>query len=261
MALSNEIDKAGATPTSIETTAVVTLDTSKVKITAIALTVRVHRSCYRWYRRRMAKSTTTGTDRRALRREEFLDAADTAIRQGGAGVTMADVAATAGVTKPVLYRYVADKGDLVQALALRYAARIESLVEEGTSTADDPRAMIERTIDAYLTFIESEPAIHAFLVHRAPVDAPGVAEHLQRFTAQLAGRISVIVSDELARAGKETSGAEAFAHGMVGMVQSTGEWWLSGRTEGAAMSREQLVGHLVRILWTGLAGLPATQRA
>lgn len=209
------------------------------------------------------------SSRRAVRREEFLDAADHAIRRDGAGVTMADVAAAAGVTKPVLYRHVTDKGDLVQALAVRYAARIESLVEEGTSAADDPLVMIERTIDAYLTFIESEPEIYAFLVHRVPVDAPGMAEYLQRFTAQLADRISVIVAEELARVGKDTAGAEAFAHGMVGMVQATGEWWLSGRREGTgrggtagagtAMNREQLVGHLVRVLWTGLAGLPATQ--
>ena len=197
--------------------------------------------------------------RRALRREEFLDAADQAIRRDGAGVTMADVAAAAGVTKPVLYRYVADKDDLVGALAVRYAARIEALVEAGTAAAEDPRTMIERTIDAYLTFIESEPEIYAFLVHRAPVDAPGMAEYLQRFTAQLAHRISVIVADELARVGKDTAGAEAFAHGMVGMVQSTGEWWLSGRSDGAGMSREELVGHLTRVLWTGLAGLPVHQ--
>lgn len=205
--------------------------------------------------------TTAASARRATRREEFLDAADEAIRRDGPGVTMADVAAAAGVTKPVLYRYVADKNDLVQALAVRYAGRIEALVEEGTSAAEDPRVMIEQTIDAYLTFIESEPAIYAFLVHRAPVDAPGMAEYLQRFTAQLADRISVIVAEELARVGKDSTGAEAFAHGMVGMVQSTGEWWLSGRSDGTAMSREQLVGHLVRVLWTGLAGQPVRQPA
>lgn len=203
---------------------------------------------------------TTPADRRAVRREEFLDAADEAIRRDGAGVTMADVAAAAGVTKPVLYRYVTDKGDLVQALAVRYAKRIERLLEEGTTGAGDPRLMIERTIDAYLTFIESEPEIYEFLVHRVPMDAPGTAEYLQRFTAQLADRISTIVAEELARVGKDPSGAKAFAHGMVGMVQSAGEWWLSGRGTPDWMAREQLVGHLVRVLWTGLSGLPAAGR-
>ncbi|WP_370327724.1 TetR/AcrR family transcriptional regulator [Euzebya sp.] len=199
-------------------------------------------------------------DRRAVRREQFLDAADSAIRKDGAGVTMADVAAAAGVTKPVLYRYVSDKGDLVQALAIRYAGRLEPLLEEGTRSSDDPRAMIERTIDAYLTFIESEPAIYEFLVHRAPSDSPGVAEYLDRFTAQLADRIAAIVAAELTRAGKQTDGSEAFAHGMVGMVQSAGEWWLSKRSGPQSMTREQLVGHLVRVLWTGLAGLPDQSR-
>lgn len=201
------------------------------------------------------RRTVTGDDRRSVRREAFLDAADEAIRRGGPGVTMADVAAAAGVTKPVLYRYVADKGDLVQALAVRYAERLERLLEEGTA-APDPRQMIVRTIDAYLTFIESEPSIYAFLVHRAPVDSPDAAEHLQRFTAQLADRISGIVAEELTAARKDAAGAGAIAHGMVGMVQSAGEWWLAGRDQPDAMSREQLVGHLTRVLWTGLAGLP-----
>lgn len=40
MALSNEIAKAGGTPQSIETQAVVTLDTGSVSITKVALTVR-----------------------------------------------------------------------------------------------------------------------------------------------------------------------------------------------------------------------------
>lgn len=208
-----------------------------------------------------AEPAEPAPDRRAVRREQFLDAADAAIRRDGAGVTMADVAAAAGVTKPVLYRYVADKGDLVQALAVRYAGRLEALLEEGTRSSDDPRAMIQRTIDAYLTFIESEPAIYEFLVHRAPSDSPGVAEYLDRFTAQLADRIAVIVATELSRAGKDTDGAEAFAHGMVGMVQSAGEWWLSRRRGTQQMSREQLVTQLVRVLWTGFAGLPDQSRA
>lgn len=200
-------------------------------------------------------AVTVALSRRDLRREEFLDAADQAIRQEGPGVTMADVAAAAGVTKPVLYRYVSDKGDLVQALAQRYASRLETLLDEGTD-APDPRQMIHRTIDAYLTFIESEPSIYTFLVHRAPTDSPGAAAYLHRFTAQLADRISGIVAVELAAAGKETAGAQAFAHGIVGMVQSAGEWWLSGMHEEGAMTREQLVDHLTRLLWTGLAGLP-----
>lgn len=90
----------------------------------------------------MSDTTLPRASRRAARRESFLDAADQAIRTDGPGVTMADVAAAAGVTKPVLYRYVQDKGDLVQALAVRYAGQIEKLVEQGTAQASDPRTMI-----------------------------------------------------------------------------------------------------------------------
>lgn len=170
---------------------------------------------------------------------------------------MADVAAAAGVTKPVLYRFIADRDDLAAALAERYAAQLNKVLEEGTSAGGGPKGMLQRTITAYLSFIESEPAIYAFLIQRAPVESPGAAETLRHFTHQLAGRITEVVTVELERFGRSTAGAEAFAHGMIGMVQAAGDWWLAQRTVGSAMSRDQLAGHLVAVLWTGLAGLPA----
>ncbi len=200
--------------------------------------------------------STTDTDRRARRRAAFLDAADEAIRRHGPGVTMADVAGAAGVTKPVLYRFIADKDDLASGLAERYVIRLQEILSSTTNPEAGPRGMLDRTIRAYLTFIDSEPEIYEFLVQRAPVESPNVAEHLQRFTHVLAGRITEVVTAELVREGRATDGAEAFAHGMIGMVQAAGDWWLARRSVGEVMTRDQLASHLVRVLWTGLSGLP-----
>lgn len=169
---------------------------------------------------------------------------------------MADVAAAAGVTKPVLYRFISDKDDLAGALADRYVTRLQALLEDGTAEGTGPRGMLNRTISAYLAFIDSEPEIYEFLVQRAPIESPDVAEHLTRFTHRLAERVTDVVTAELQRFGRSTAGAEAFAHGMIGMVQAAGDWWLARRSEGQSMSRDELVNHLVRVLWTGLAGLP-----
>lgn len=200
--------------------------------------------------------STQAEQRRARRRAEFLDAADEAIRRHGPAVTMADVAGAAGVTKPVLYRFITDKDDLASGLAQRYVGRLQEILEASTNPEAGPRGMLDRTIRAYLGFIDSEPEIYEFLVQRAPVTSPNVAEHLSRFTHVLAERITAVVTAELAKVGKATDGAEAFAHGMIGMVQAAGDWWLARRSEGAAMSRDALADHLVKVLWTGLAGLP-----
>ncbi len=204
----------------------------------------------------MSSRTAATEERRARRRSEFLDAADAAIREAGPAVTMADVAAAAGVTKPVLYRFISDKGDLAGALADRYVKRLQDILDVEPTEESDPRGMLDRTITAYLAFIESEPEIYEFLVQRAPVESPDVIEHLSRFTHRLAGKVTDVVTAELERFGRSTAGAEAFAHGMIGMVQAAGDWWLARRSEGEQMSRDQLARHLVRVLWTGLAGLP-----
>lgn len=203
-----------------------------------------------------ARGAAATEDRRARRRALFLDAADEAIRTLGPSATMADVAAAAGVTKPVLYRFISDKEDLAAALAARYAQQLDDLLAAGTSSASGPRAMLYRTISAYLAFIETEPRIYEFLVQRAPTESPDAAEHLTRFTHQLAERVTGVVTEELRRFGRRTDGAEAFAHGMIGMVQSVGDWWMARRATQPSPTRDELASQLALVLWTGLAGLP-----
>jgi AcrR family transcriptional regulator len=62
------------------------------------------------------RSRTT-PEGRAERRTQLLEAAIACIRRVGADASMEQIAAEAKVTKPVLYRYFRDKGDLYQAVA------------------------------------------------------------------------------------------------------------------------------------------------
>ena len=50
-----------------------------------------------------------------------------------------------------------------------------------------------------------------------------------------------------------------WGYGIVGLVHQAGDWWLEDRT----MSREDLVGYLTNLLWSGLesaAGAVAVDR-
>jgi hypothetical protein len=42
------------------------------------------------------------------------------------------------------------------------------------------------------------------------------------------------------------------AHGIVGLVQAAGDWWLDHPDE---MSREQLTNHLTLLIWSGIDGV------
>jgi len=45
-----------------------------------------------------------------------------------------------------------------------------------------------------------------------------------------------------------------YAQMLVGMVATTGQWWLDARTPG----RDEVAAHLVNLAWNGLSGLEKT---
>ena len=53
------------------------------------------------------------------------------------------------------------------------------------------------------------------------------------------------------RLGVDAGGAEPWAHGLVGLGLSTGEWWLTRRT----MSRSAVATYLSSFVWHALEGI------
>lgn len=186
----------------------------------------------------------------AQRREDLLEAADRVVRRDGPATSMNDIAREAGITKPILYKHFGDKGGLYQALAERY---VRSLLEElrvALGAETDPQVRIRRTIDSYLAFVERDNEVYNFLMHRAVAERPEARATVADFIRQLAAELSVVLRDELRRAGLDSGGAEPWAHGIVGMVQLAGDHWLEHRS----MSRETLVDYLESLVWRGLSG-------
>ncbi|HEV2374331.1 MAG TPA: hypothetical protein VGS19_19500, partial [Streptosporangiaceae bacterium] len=63
--------------------------------------------------------------------------------------------------------------------------------------------------------------------------------------------LTAVLGDYLRAYGLDSGGAEPWAYGMTGLVQSTGEWWLRRRS----MSRARVVEYVTRLLWGALSGL------
>src|SRR3954452_21394082 len=75
---------------------------------------------------------------RETRRTEFVDAAITCIQRVGAGASMDQMAAEAGVTKPILYRYFGDKAALYGAIAERYVGVVGDELRRALAGENDP---------------------------------------------------------------------------------------------------------------------------
>jgi AcrR family transcriptional regulator len=191
---------------------------------------------------------------RTARRDELLDAAVDAIRRQGPNVSMEDLARAAGVTKPILYRNFGHRDGMTEALATRFASGLQATLQAAmvTGGGSAPRETIEKTIDAYLEFVERDPEVYAFLVRRlSGPDRPDAEFTLGNFLRQVSTQVAVVLGEQLRANGLDSGGAEPLAHGIVGMVHAAGDWWLERQT----MPRSRLVEYLVALLWGGFIGM------
>ncbi len=177
---------------------------------------------------------------RAARREVLLDAADRIVRRDGPAASMATIAAEAGITKPILYRHFGDKSGLYAALADRYTGRLLGELQDALEAGRTRRDRVERTIGAYLAAIEEEPQVYRFLVHSD--EAASAQSQVRTFTRRLSTLLAAGMAAEL---GAPPERASAWAHGIVGMVQAAGDWWL----ETGRCTRQQLVDELTGLLF------------
>lgn len=190
---------------------------------------------------------------RRERRAEFVEAALRVLAERGTDLAMEQVAAEAGVTKPVLYRYFTDKVDLFVALGQRGTEILFERLIPTLNTKEAPLPRIRKSLDAFFSVIEEHPNLYRLLARRSfgdrPIDSDSdpVGEDKQLIAAKLA----TLLGDCLRALNLDSGAAEPWAHSLVGMVQNTGEWWLDRRS----MSRESVVEYLTQIIWAAIDGL------
>ncbi|GIE94675.1 TetR/AcrR family transcriptional regulator [Paractinoplanes rishiriensis] len=187
---------------------------------------------------------------REQRRSELTAAAIEAIRELGPEVGMDAIAAHAGVSKPVLYRYFADKSELWLAVGQEAAGMVLDAIVPAVANVREERAVIAAAIDAYLAHIEADTNLYRFVVHQ-----PDVTRHrdvVADVVDTVASGLARILGDRLRARGLDSGAATPWAYGVVGYVQSVGDWWLRRQQP---ISREALGEYLTTFLWGGVAGI------
>ena len=182
------------------------------------------------------------TAHRADRRRRFVDAALRVLAAQGPELNMDAVAAEAGVTKPVLYRYFQDKAALIEALDERGTELLFSQLLPAITTDGPGRARVRDAVNAYFEVLDENPNLYWLVSRQPPAE-----EHREYIAAALAS----VIGGYLRLFELDAAAAEPWAHGITGLVQSTGEWWLRRRT----LSRERVVEYVTELIWAGLTGV------
>ena len=187
---------------------------------------------------------------REQRRAQLTAAAIEAIRAHGPDLGMDAIAAHAGVSKPVLYRYFADRSELWQAVGQEAAATLLAAIGPAVAAVRAQRDVVSAAIDAYLAYIEGDPQVYRFVVHPSGIELG--SDVVSEVVDTVAGGLARILGDRLRDVGLDTGPALPWAYGIVGYVQTVGDWWLRHQQP---ISRPALSDYLTSFLWGGIAGV------
>jgi AcrR family transcriptional regulator len=181
------------------------------------------------------------TEHRRARREDLVSAAVEAVRSTGPDFAVDDVARSAGVSKTVIYRYFSDKDELIDAVLERISGTVllPRLLGEIATEHSDSREGLRAVIAAFVSLIEDEPALYRFAY--AHSGRSGRADLVAATEHRVAEALAALMTERLEAAGRPTGAADAWAYGIVGMVQLTTHWWSTTHTVTAGELVEQLV--------------------
>lgn len=166
--------------------------------------------------------------------------------------TLDDIAASAGVTKPVVYRHFAGKRDLYHAVLDEHLSDLIRRLWVALSAAPDPRARLRDGLDAYFAFVDEREDGFRMLIEAGARSDPDTQARLGSAWDTLAEGVARTVGDLLRAAGLDPAGAPIYARALIGMTQSVAHWWVRTRR----IPREDLVDYLLALAWRGFDGLP-----
>ncbi len=100
---------------------------------------------------------------RTLLRDSILDAVGTALAEDSwHGVTMAEIAGRAGVSRQTLYNAFGSRDELAEAYLLREAGRFIAAIEDAVATnAPDARRALRSAAELLLSLASSHPMVRA----------------------------------------------------------------------------------------------------
>ncbi|MEV0584197.1 TetR/AcrR family transcriptional regulator [Nonomuraea sp. NPDC050310] len=183
------------------------------------------------------------------RREQLIRISRSLFAEKGFDATsIEEVAATAQVSKPVVYEHFGGKEGLYAVVVDREMQKLLGMITEALA-ASHSLIKLERAALALLRYIEESSEGFQILVRDSHA-ASGTGTFAS-LISEIASQVEDVLADEFVSRGYDPKLAPMYAQMLVGMVALTGQWWLDVRKP----SREEVAAHLVNLAWNGLTGL------
>src|SRR3979409_1060124 len=179
------------------------------------------------------------------RREQLLDIGSRLFAERGIdGTSIEEIAAQAGVSKPVVYEHFGGKEGLYAVVVDREGERLLAMA---TALLDGARTRekFEAAAVSLLRYIDENTDGFRILVRDSnPGSGAGTYGTL---LSDIAGQGGYLPGHLPASRGHDPKLAPLYAQMLVGMVAFTGQWWLDARKP----KLEEVAANLIDLAWNG----------
>jgi AcrR family transcriptional regulator len=183
--------------------------------------------------------------------EQTLEAAHVLFAaRGYAAVTMDEIAAAIGVTKPLLYNYFGNKERLYIACMEQAGDALIATIAEAVRETANPGDALGAGVRAFFSFLDSDRSAWAVLFDETLPRGGEVFDRVAAYRGQILDLVSASLLAQMPMRRREAAQVEveALSTALLGAAEALARWWL--RTE--AISAEEAAELLVSTVEPGL---------
>lgn len=200
---------------------------------------------------------TGGTPRRRMPRAErealMLDVAEQIFGElGYQASSMDEIAARAGVSKPMLYHYYGSKERLFLACLRRARDGMRGAILAGVAAGTRPDEQLYLALVGWYRFMDEHPALWTMIVDEGMLEFGPASEEIESIRAEHTELIAALIlsqgppghTDDMVE-------VELIAAAISGAGERVTRW----RSRHPELTPERTARHLMQLLWGGLAGM------
>lgn len=178
--------------------------------------------------------------------------------RGYAAVTMDEVAAEVGVTKPLLYNYFGNKEGLCAACVERAGDALLAAIGTAVAETADPAGAMRAGGQAFFDFVDGERAAWAVIFDESVPRDSRVAERVAAYRGRILALVTASILGQAPPDIREAAATEveALSEAIFGAAEALAHWWLRTEAVSAAEAAELLIATIepgLQQRWTPVA--------
>jgi AcrR family transcriptional regulator len=178
------------------------------------------------------------------RMEQTLGAAHQLFAERGyAAVTMDEIAAAVGVTKPLLYNYFGNKERLYIACLEKAGDALIATIADSVGQSANPGDALGAGVRAFFSFLDTDRSAWAVLFDETLPHGGEVFDRVAAYRGQIVDLVSASLLAQLPERSRRVAKVEveALSTALLGASEALARWWLRTEAIGAEDAADLLI--------------------